>query len=876
MKSNIQLQPNGYDCGIFVINYMQQLSNYVRKEPSFQLDSHEERLNLALKLLKSDLNEEKETLYDEAARWHHEQVENEKVSCGIKRKGVHFDTGAKKSNVGLKTGYKLPTTHLVGKEVQRHTQQIWEWVMKDEVSIIGIWGMAGVGKTSLATHVHNKLLEDTGDDFDHVIWITMSQDHNRIYKLQKAVARSINVDISDECDITRISGKLLQAFEYINRCVLILDNVWEPIILEEVGFPVSNKVIKLILTTRSWEVCQSMNCMKNIIDVKPLDEEDGWDLFKSTVGIHQIQSSGVELIAKDVANQCGGLPLAIVTIARSMKGKEHIREWNFLLECLQNLDNGQYDMEERVFSVLKFSYACLNNKLQRFLLYYALSAKEYVEDTSVEKYVEDGYTERLIRRFFYEGWTGDEPKSIEMQYNEGYTMLNKLNNNSLLIKENWYWRMHTLLRVMAIDFAKKAGEIMAKPCMKLVEVPKNGEWKENLEKVFLTGNKIQKIPDGTSPKCSKISTLLLDCNDDLESIPHIFFSNMPALKILDLSKTGIKQLPESVSNLECLIALLLSQCEELIYVPSLAKLQRLIELDLSFTAINETPSGLELLVNLLRLNLEGATQLKMSTSVISKMTNLRSLWLMNSNPKSMDASAQNLQGLEKLEVISVNFCNTEEFNAYVKGLKGKDHVLKNYFLSLATLFDSASYARALESYPLKRVVLCGIDLANRATILPEDINELFISKCELKDLKQIVAPFAPSLGSPYRYLRDLDVLECSKMKMLIMPDLLAQLQNLETISVGFCDSMEEIVGNHYCSGNTFNPTITLPKVRSVKLYCLPELTFVFKGTMLCPSLKYFHAYICEKLSPPHIEIVEGRKLQMENISIGVYCWNYGN
>ncbi|XP_054817485.1 uncharacterized protein LOC129317150 isoform X2 [Prosopis cineraria] len=121
---NIALQPNGYDCGIFVIRYMQQLDNYVRQNPSFQFDSDEERLDLALELLKSDLNQEKETLHDKAAGSYAQvQSEEDIDSCGIKKKwvdtwktisedvgrGAHMelddsDNRVKRNNVSLETG----------------------------------------------------------------------------------------------------------------------------------------------------------------------------------------------------------------------------------------------------------------------------------------------------------------------------------------------------------------------------------------------------------------------------------------------------------------------------------------------------------------------------------------------------------------------------------------------------------------------------------------------------------------------------------------------------------------------------------------------------------------------------------------------------
>ncbi|KAI9078149.1 hypothetical protein K1719_039917 [Acacia pycnantha] len=76
MADDILLQPNGFDCGVFVINYMLQSDNYVRRDSSFQFDSQKERDDLALKLLNNDLNKEKQNLYDKA-RQHHAQVDKE-------------------------------------------------------------------------------------------------------------------------------------------------------------------------------------------------------------------------------------------------------------------------------------------------------------------------------------------------------------------------------------------------------------------------------------------------------------------------------------------------------------------------------------------------------------------------------------------------------------------------------------------------------------------------------------------------------------------------------------------------------------------------------------------------------------------------------
>jgi disease resistance protein RPS2 len=72
-------------------------------------------------------------------------------------------------------GDAVPTTKLVGQAFEDHKKTIWSWLMHDEVSTIGIYGMGGVGKTTLVKHIYDQL-QKRRDSFCHVYWITVSQD----------------------------------------------------------------------------------------------------------------------------------------------------------------------------------------------------------------------------------------------------------------------------------------------------------------------------------------------------------------------------------------------------------------------------------------------------------------------------------------------------------------------------------------------------------------------------------------------------------------------------------------------------------------------------------------------------------------------------
>ncbi|PIM99265.1 Apoptotic ATPase [Handroanthus impetiginosus] len=540
-------------------------------------------------------------------------------------------------------GEALLTTMLVGKTFEKNLERIWKFLRTDKVSSIGIYGMGGVGKTTLMKHLNNRLV----DAKKSVFWVTVSQECS-IMMLQDKIADVLKLNILDERNVDRRAARLNKEFFKRNNFVLILDDVWKKFSLEKVGDPLRVEGCTLILTTRSLEVCRQVGC-EEIIEVETLNENESWNLFRGTLGRGtELIDPDVEEIAKSMAKMCDGLPLGIITMAASMRRVTCIHVWRNALRELKECSFRQDDDEEdNVFKMLKYSFDRLDQRHQHCFLYFILYPEDY--ETAVEEMVSEFISEELV----------DTKKHMKAQLDEGCAIVDRLVNVCLLERvDSDLVRMHDLLRAMALKITR--GKTMALARCSLNQIPNEEEyWTKDLEKVSLMENNIVEIPAEMSPNCPKLSTLLLDGNP-LNFIPESFFSQMNGLCVLDLSDTDIKELPNSLSNLEGLKALCLRGCEQLVYEPYLGKLKALKELNLSWTGITGVPQGMEKLVNLKRLLMRGTNCLKMfPRDLLPNFPYLQCLYL----PFHIQIPIEEVKSLKELQMFEgPDMCDFGPFN----------------------------------------------------------------------------------------------------------------------------------------------------------------------------------------------------------------------
>ncbi|KAF5951964.1 hypothetical protein HYC85_009908 [Camellia sinensis] len=310
---------------------------------------------------------------------------------------------------------------------------------------------------------------------------------------------------------------------------------------------------------------------------------------------------------------CGGLPLLINIIA-SVFQKKDLKLWSEGLKSLERFsEKGQHELR----NVIKFCYDDLEDIQRKCLIYGVLYPEE-----------EDIYIDRLLECWEVENFLGNGGDSRNA-YMDGIYILKILKDKSLLEEhENpKYVTMHKCIRQILLHILSND------PNNKLLvqQMPPDAKCWSEKEWISLIG-KFDKLPN--RPNCGRLSTLFLQKNLALKSIPTSFFNHMTSLKVLDLLHTGIELLPSSLSKVIELKVLYLDYCEYLKKLPpSLEKLVHLEVRDIRGSGFSNIPSFIGMLNSLRHFRVSFAKcesendtkEVEFNCNVISNLSRLEEL-----------------------------------------------------------------------------------------------------------------------------------------------------------------------------------------------------------------------------------------------------------
>ncbi|KAF7842975.1 putative disease resistance protein [Senna tora] len=451
-------------------------------------------------------------------------------------------------------------------------EQLKEVLKNSNGGLVGLHGMGGTGKTTMAIEVGKELKES--NLFDKVIFIVVSNPPD-LKRIQDSIFRHLCLPLEEGKESERDAESLRRRIVYgRGRLLIILDDVWQALNLKDIGIPLGfhqKGQCSVLLTTRDLGVCKKMGC-QNTIYIELLSKEDALNLFLLHAG-KSVDSSSTDMknIALNIVKECRGLPVAIVAIAKALKSAP-LKDWKAALIRLQNIDEDF----PKVYQALRLSYDNLKNEQVKELF---LLCSLFPEDFEIP-------IELLYRIAIGSGLCG-EVRKYYIARSEMFSMENLLLESGLLLKaEKECVRMHDLVRDLALRIASEENNVRCSSWI-IDSFPSDFDGRKlEILLVWIKANGSLEFPDALFEGMKRLRVLFLICTDESSRIPTPSFlqsfhslknirtllltnwelgdisitGSLRSLETLELNNCSITELPIEVAQLAKLRLLGLRNC----------------------------------------------------------------------------------------------------------------------------------------------------------------------------------------------------------------------------------------------------------------------------------------------------------------------------
>ncbi|KAL3655149.1 hypothetical protein CASFOL_000935 [Castilleja foliolosa] len=270
--------------------------------------------------------------------------------------------------------------------------------------IVNLVGMAGIGKSNLA----KELFEDQSisEYFDLRVWVTVGPKYN-LQKLLQCILPQANPEMGIKT--LKKMEKLLVKSLIDRKILIVFDDVWGKKLSVDLKRLLPDQCESgVMLTTRSKKAAYIESWWKFHHYMAKLNIKDSWTLLRRKVfGEDQPCPYQLEKAGMKIAENCEGLPLAIVIVADILTTKEKTPEfWNMVAEKQNSVFEDAY---EHMSIVLLPSYKYLPQHLKACFLYLSVFPPKFEITSS-----------KLFMLWMAEGFLEPDPsktlEDIAMEY----------------------------------------------------------------------------------------------------------------------------------------------------------------------------------------------------------------------------------------------------------------------------------------------------------------------------------------------------------------------------------------------------------------------------------------------------------------------------
>ncbi|KAI9113507.1 hypothetical protein K1719_015434 [Acacia pycnantha] len=624
----------------------------------------------------------------------------------------------------------------------------------EDVRFIGIWGMGGVGKTTLARALYERF-HSQYDLHCFVANVREVSGRNGLLYLQNKLLSYLKIrDIEIE---DKHEGKKTIGYIFRNRrVILILDDVNHISQLENLAGSRSwfGDGSRIIITTRDAILLRSHQ-VDEIHEVKLMNDDESLQLFCQRAFRGDPPTKSLLELSKSVINYANGLPLALCVLGSFLTGRREI-EWEDALHMLKT------DSNNDIFKILRLSYDALNHMEKTIFLDIAC---------------------------FFNRWGKDEVTRILTSCGLEATIgMKNLIDKSLLVEIELgnikYIGIHDLVQEMGRLIVFDESRDNVGRCSRLWsshdidKVLNRNTGTKAIEGVILpfTFEKDEAYWNPTSfLRMGRLRLLIISCNVNLPrglkgfpwalKVLHWYgypLRDLPLdvklfeLEYLKMHNSKIKLLSHGTLFMENLKILDLSHSKYLIESPEFYGLQNLERLVLEgCTKLVEIHPSFGQLQRLVETNFKGCVNLKALPRQL-EMTSLREFVLEETGIVDVPES---LGSLSSVEILNLKSCRNLKF-----------------------------LPRKLEMNSLKEFVLCGCTQVRDLPKFGENMKNLMTLDVQ----ETSIAELPKSLGS----LTSLQALNSRGCKNLVgLPHNIQKLMHLKVLNISGCSTFSKLPEN---------------------------------------------------------------------------------
>ncbi|XP_039687532.1 disease resistance protein RUN1 isoform X2 [Medicago truncatula] len=540
-----------------------------------------------------------------------------------------------------------------------------EFKSDERVNMVGIYGIGGIGKSTIARALHNL----SADQFEGVCFLGDIREratNHDLAQLQETLLSEVFGEKGIKVGDVYKGMSMIKARLKRKKVLLILDNVDKVQQLRAlVGAPDwFGFGSKIIITTRDKHLLATHGIVK-VYEVRQLKDEKALELFSWHAFKDKKNYPGYVDIAKRAVSYCEGLPLALEVIGSQLFGKS-------LVVCKSSLDKYERVLPKDIHAILKISYDDLEEDEKGIFLDIAC----FFNSSEI------GYVKEIL---YLHGFHAEDG-------------IQQLTDKSLMkIDTNGCVRMHDLIQDMGREIVRQESTLEPGRRSRLwfsddiVHVLEENKGTDTIEviiadfcearkvkwcgkafgqmknlKILIIGN----AQFSRDPQVLPSSLRLLDWHGyQSSSLPSDF--NPKNLIILNLAESCLKRV-ESLKVFETLIFLDFQDCKFLTEIPSLSRVPNLGSLCLDYCTnlfrIHESVGFLAKLVllsaqgctqldrlvpcmnlpSLETLDLRGCSRLESFPEVLGVMENIKDVYLDETNLYELPFTIGNLVGLQSL------------------------------------------------------------------------------------------------------------------------------------------------------------------------------------------------------------------------------------